>query len=134
MNRQKQSQSSGIQRKQPKDKKLIFNPLDKATFKEVAPGASMAVLWGDEETGPCGAVTKFKPGFDAGMHTHTNDARIVVIKGAYLYRDAETERRVGPGDYLYIPGGAKHWSGGDPEEGALFFNETDGPFDLIPIQ
>ncbi len=93
----------------------------------------MAVLWGNDEKGPYGAVTRFVPGFDAGMHTHTNDVRIVVIKGAYLYKDAMGEKRVGPGDFLFIPGGTKHWSGGDAKEGALFFNEMDGKFDLIPV-
>jgi len=93
----------------------------------------MASLWGNYETGAYGGLTRFVPGFDAGMHTHTNDVRIVVIKGAYLYKDAAGEKRVGPGDFLLIPGGTKHWSGGDAKEGALFFDEMDGKFDLIPV-
>jgi quercetin dioxygenase-like cupin family protein len=67
------------------------------------------------------------------MHTHTNDSRIVVIKGAYLYKDASGEKRVGPGDFIWIPGGAKHWSGGDADEGALFYQESSGKFDLVPV-
>jgi len=93
----------------------------------------MAVLWGDAETGPHGAMTRFVPRFDAGIHTHANDARIVVIKGAYLYKDDAGEKRVGPGDFISIPGGTKHWSGGDENEGALFYNEMAGKFDLIPV-
>jgi quercetin dioxygenase-like cupin family protein len=49
--------------------------------------------------------TKFEPGFDAGMHTHTNDVWIVVIKGAYLYKDEDGEKRVGPGEFIRVPGG-----------------------------
>jgi len=37
-------------------------------------------------TGDNATFTKFEPGFDAGMHTPTNDVWIVVIKGAYLYQ------------------------------------------------
>ena len=46
------------------------------------------------------------------MHTHTNDVWIVGIKGAYLYKDDAGEKRVGPGEFLRVPGGYKHWSGG----------------------
>jgi len=122
------------QQRQPKKKALTFVPADKATFKEVVPGVSKAVLWGDHDKGPYGAFTKFVPGFDAGMHTHTNDVWIVVLKGAYLYKDEAGEKRVGPGDFIRIPGRHKHWSGGDAREGALFYEESSGKFDLVPTK
>jgi len=34
------------------------------------------------DKGAHGTFTKFKPGYDAGMHSHTNDVWIVGIKGA----------------------------------------------------
>lgn len=122
------------QQRQPKKKTLIFVPADKATFKEVAPGLSKALLWGDDHKGPYGAFTKFVPGIDSGMHTHTNDTWIVVLKGAYLYKDEAGEKRVGPGDFIRIPGKHKHWSGGDAKEGALFYEESSGKFDLLPAK
>jgi quercetin dioxygenase-like cupin family protein len=109
----------------------------KATFKpmERSSGAvSSAVLHGDPDTGPHATFTKFKPGYDAGTHYHTNDVRIVVIKGAYLYKDEDGEKRVGPGDYLMVPGGHKHWSGGDKTEGALFYQDGSDKFDLVPVK
>lgn len=133
MNRQGVIEKLQRFKKQPKKKELTVASVETASFKEVFPGVSKALLWGSEETGPYGALTKFSPGFDAGMHIHTNDSRIVVIKGAYLYRDNTGEKRVGPGDFISIPGGTKHWSGGDPTEGALFLEEVDGKFDLIPV-
>ncbi|TLY20769.1 MAG: DUF4437 domain-containing protein [Nitrospirae bacterium] len=122
------------QQQQPPTKALIFVPADKATFKEGVPGVSKAVLWGDHDKGPYGAYTKFVAGFDAGMHTHTNDLWIVVLKGAYLYKDDAGEKRVGPGDFIRIPGRRKHWSGGDAKEGALFYEESSGKFDLVPAK
>ena len=119
------------QQRQPEKKALIFVPADKATFKDMTPGVSKAVVWGEDHKGPYGAFTKFKPGFDAGMHTHTNDVWIVVLKGAYLYKDEAGEKRVGPGDFLRIPGRHKHWSGADGNEGALFYEESSGKFDLV---
>jgi quercetin dioxygenase-like cupin family protein len=116
-------------------KKVIYTSSENASYKEIAPGgASGATIWGDPDKGPHATFTKFKPGYDAGMHTHTNDVSIVVIKGAYLYKDDAGEKRVVAGEYLHIPGGHKHWSGGDKTEGALFYTEGSGKFDLIPAK
>jgi quercetin dioxygenase-like cupin family protein len=116
------------------DKKVIFASAEQASFKESAPGVSMAALWGDSSKGAHATFTKFVPGYDAGMHTHTNDVWITVVKGAYLYKDDAGEKRVGPGDFLRVPGGHKHWSGGDAKDGALFYEESNGKFDLIPAK
>jgi mannose-6-phosphate isomerase-like protein (cupin superfamily) len=120
---------------QGQDKKhLIYVSGDKAKFTEAIPGVSKAALWGNPEKGAYGAFTKMTPGLDAGMHTHTNDVWITVIKGAYLYKDDAGEKRVKAGDFIRIPGGLKHWSGSDKKEGALFFEESSGAFDLIPVK
>ncbi len=111
-----------------------FVTADKAAFKEVIPGVAKASLWGDADKGPYGAFTKMKPGLDSGTHTHTNDVWLVVIKGAYLYEDEAGEKRVGPGDFIRIPGGHQHWSGSDAKEGALFYEESSGSFDLVPVK
>jgi len=107
---------------------------NKAAFKDLIPGASSATLWGDPDKEPFGAFTKFVPGFDAGVHTHTSDLRLVVIKGAYVYRADGKETRVGPGEFLFIPGGTQHWSGGDAKEGAFFYQEGLGKFDINPVK
>lgn len=73
-------------------------------------------------------------GYDAGMHTHTNTVTLIVLKGAYLYRDESGSKRVGPGDVLRIPGGLKHWSGGDAKEGATFYQHMEGKMDMIPAK
>ena len=117
-----------------KQKEVIYVSADSATFTEVKPGASMAAIWGDRDKGAHGTFTKFAPGYDAGMHTHTSDVWLVVLKGAYLYKDDAGEKRVGPGEFIRIPGGHKHWSGGDKTEGALFYQEGKGKFDLIPVK
>jgi quercetin dioxygenase-like cupin family protein len=114
--------------------KVIFASPDQASFLETLKGVSMAAIWGDAAKGAHATFTKFVPGYDAGMHTHTNDVWIVVIKGAYLYKDDAGEKRVGPGSFLRVPGGKKHWSGGDAKEGALFYEEASGAFDLFPVK
>jgi mannose-6-phosphate isomerase-like protein (cupin superfamily) len=121
-----------VQGQQAQANQVVFASPDQAKFTEVRKGSSMAPIWGDANMEAHGTFTKFVPGFDAGMHTHTNDVWIVVIKGAYLYKDDAGEKRVGPGDFIRVPGGHKHWSGGDKKEGALFYEESSGKFDLIP--
>jgi quercetin dioxygenase-like cupin family protein len=116
-------------------KNVIYVAADNAPFKQLPTGGvSMATLWGDTDKGVHGTFKKFDPGYDAGMHTHTNDVWIVVLKGAYLYKDEAGEKRVGPGEFLRVPGGHKHWSGGDKTEGALFYEEASGKFDSIPAK
>ena len=116
-------------------KSVLYVAAEKAKFDQSPmPGVSMAVIWGDPNQGAHATFTKFEPGHDSGMHTHTNDLWIVVIKGAYLYKDEAGEKRVGPGDFIRVPGGRKHWSGGDKTEGALFYEEGSEKFDLIPAK
>ena len=117
--------------------KVIYVTASHANYSEMQGsrgGVSTAPIWGDANVGAHATFSKFAPGYDAGLHTHTNDVWIVVIKGAYLYKDDAGEKRVGPGEFLRVPGGHKHWSGGDPKEGALFYEESSGNFDLIPAK
>ena len=107
----------------------------KATYKELVPGVSAAVVWGDLEKGPYAAFIKFAPGHRDALHTHTNTSRLVVLKGAYVHKPEKGgEVRVGAGQYLLIPGGDRHTTESDAKEGALFYLESDGGFDLKPVK
>ena len=114
--------------------KVLFVSASQAKYGPMGTGVTVAPIWGDANAGAHGTFSKFAPGEDSGMHYHTNDISIVVIKGGYLYKDEAGEKRVGPGDFLLVPGGHKHWSGGDKKEGALFYEESSGKFDLIPVK
>lgn len=111
---------------------VVYMSAGDSDYKAMAenPKVSTAAIWGDNSKGAHATFTRFEPGYDAGMHTHTNDVWIVGIKGAYLYKDDDGEKRVGPGGFLRVPGGHKHWSGGDKTEGAVFYEESNGKFDL----
>jgi hypothetical protein len=47
------------------------------------------------------------------------------------HKDEASEKRVGPCEFLFVPGGHKHSSGGDKTEGALFYQDGSGKFDRI---
>lgn len=126
-----------IGRVQAQGNKVVYVSSGHASYSEMQGsngGVSTAAIWGDQSAGAHGTFSKFVPGYDAGMHIHTNDVWIVVIKGAYLYKDEAGEKRVAAGDFIKVPGGHKHWSGGDKKEGALFYEESSGKFDLIPAK
>lgn len=123
----------GIATAQTKD--IVVVDSSKADYKEVMAGVSKAVLWGDPDKGPYGAFTRFAPGHKNSLHTHTNDLRLVVVKGAYVYQPEKgTERRITPGQYVLVPGGVRHMSGGDAKEGAVFYEESTGKFDVVPAK
>ena len=112
-------------------KEPVFVESEKAEFKEVIPGVKKKILWGKDDVGPYGAFTKFDPGLTNPLHTHSSEVRIVVLKGAYIYKPRNgKEQRVGAGSYISVPAGDVHVSGGDPKEGALFYEESPGKFDL----
>jgi mannose-6-phosphate isomerase-like protein (cupin superfamily) len=115
---------------------VVYVSADRANYQKVegAPQISSARAWGDSARPPFAEFVKFDPGFDAGMHSHTNVVTLVVLKGAYLYRDDNGSKRVGPGEVLRIPAGHKHWSGGDAKEGAMFYQHMNAKMDMIPAK
>jgi hypothetical protein len=56
--------------------RVVFASPDQAKFTEVGKGTSMAPIWGDANMEAHATYTKFEPGFDAGMHTHTKMTRV----------------------------------------------------------
>src|SRR5262245_10882315 len=108
--------------------KAVYISGESATFKEVSPGLFKTTLWGDTEKGPYGAYTRMAPGQKFRMHTHSNDLRIVVLEGAYVYKAGGETIRVGRKGYLFIPGGTPHESGSDEKAGVFFYEESTGKF------
>jgi quercetin dioxygenase-like cupin family protein len=109
---------------------VVFKDASKLTWTEQAPGATVAVLWGDMDKGPYGALTRFKAGSWFERHVHPSDIHLVVIEGVYVHRpDDGPEVRVTPGSYLFLPGGTPHVSGSDAD--TLFLHSSDGHFGLV---
>ena len=123
------------QGKQDKKEGAVFVSSDDAKYKELAPGATMATISGDPDKGAFRGFTKFAPGANFTLHTHSSELHMVVIKGAYIYRPENgPEKRVTAGCYLDIPAGDRHSSGGDTKDGALFYTESSGRFDLTFVE
>ena len=132
----KQDKPAKEEKAEKMDKKgMVFVSSEEAKYKDAIPGVSRAVISGDPDKGAYSAFTKLAPGTSHAMHTHTSELHIVVLKGAYVFKPEKgEEKRVGPGCYLSIPAGERHASGGDAKDGALFFEEGSGKFDLVPVE
>ena len=100
-----------------------------------APGVQIAVLWGDPTKGPFGAFLKLPAGFAAPLHTHTHPMKVVFLSGTYIQApDGKAAVRLGPGSYMMQPGANyRHTTSCDKASDCVFFLESDGPFDLIPV-
>jgi hypothetical protein len=111
---------------------LKWAPLNPA----IDPRVLSADVWGDHTKGAFGGFTKFPAGFVAPLHTHTNDLKIVIISGTFIHTpEGKPEVRLGPGSYLMQPGGSyRHTTACDKASECLFFIQSDGKFDLIPVE
>ena len=101
-----------------------------------APGVKIAPVWGDPTKGAFGAFLKMPAGFTAPLHTHTNTFKIVVVKGTFIQGpEGAKSFSLGPGSYLLQPGGNyRHTTGCGKASTCVFFVQSEGAFDLIPVQ
>ncbi len=103
---------------------------------QLDPGIRISDVWGDHAKTGFGAFLEFPAGFLSGVHTHTNDIKIVVISGTYTQApEGKPTVRLGPGSYAFQPGGSyRHVSGCEKDSKCVLFIESTGPFDLLPTQ
>lgn len=121
----------GVSKISAQNKKAILWAPEDMKWKPMQgpPGVMTVDLWGNQNKGAYGGLTKFPADFKAPLHYHTNDIKIVVIQGAYTYNGKE----YGPGSYVFIPGGVKHESGGVANSETIFFIEQPGKFDIQQV-
>jgi anti-sigma factor ChrR (cupin superfamily) len=101
-----------------------------------APGVKIADLWGNHAKGAFGAFLKLPAGFTTPLHTHTHAMKVVFLTGTYIQApEGKAEVRLGPGSYMMQPGGNyRHTTSCDKASECLFFVESNGPFDLKPVE
>lgn len=98
-------------------------------------GCASSRLWGDPTTGAFGAFFKLPAGFGVPLHTHTHAMKVVSISGTYIQApEGKPQVRLGPGSYMMQPGGDyRHTTSCDTAWECVFFVESDGTFDLKPV-
>lgn len=100
-----------------------------------APGVKVVDLWGNHATGAFGALLKLPAGFAVPLHTHTSDMKVVFLSGTYIQApEGKPAVRLGPGSYMMQPGGNyRHTTSCDKASECVFFVESQGKFDLMPV-
>jgi hypothetical protein len=118
----------------------VFMPANDLKWTDLdpkgAPGVKVANLWGDHAKGAFGAFFRLPAGFAVPLHTHTHDMNVVFLSGTYIQApEGKPEVRLGPGSYMMQPGGNyRHTTSCGQASECLFFVESEGGFDLKPVQ
>jgi anti-sigma factor ChrR (cupin superfamily) len=107
-----------------------------ADMADGPPGVKVVDLWGDHTKGAYGALIKFPAGTIAPMHTHTSGMRVVIVSGTWIHGpEGKPEARLGPGSYLYQPGGSyRHTTACDKASECVIFAESSGKFDIKMVE
>ena len=93
-----------------------------------APGVMISEVRGESTAGPWSGFVRFPAGSKSGVHRHSSDMKIVIVKGTWRYGpSSEKEKSYGPGSFVFIPAELPH-SNSQPEE-VLMFVEQPGRFD-----
>ena len=109
----------------PDDLKWVPNPANAEVM--------MAIVKGDPGKGPHAAFHKFKPGFSAGLHSHSSDFNIAVVSGTLIAGpEGGPEKKLPAGSYEYQPHGVKHTTSCDAGSECVIFVVASGKFDLTP--
>jgi len=123
---------------QKKTKEALVWPANELKWLDLRgdpPGVLYCNLWGNMEKGAYGALVKLPAGMRNPLHTHTSDLKIVVLSGTFLYTpEGGEERRLGPGSYLFEPGGTRHLSGTGDDGLCELLQESSGKFDFVPSE
>ena len=117
--------------------KVVYASSAKASYAKVPDSRiTEAQLFGDANAdAPHGEFITFPPNWEAGgWHVHTNTVNLIVLKGAYIYRDENGEKRVGPGEFIRIPAGHRHQSRSDAKEGAVFYMHQQARMDQKAVK
>src|SRR5207253_9109729 len=62
-------------------------------------------------------VVTFKDGAVNKYHSHTFDQVLVITEGeGIIQKEGDAERRVTPGDVIFIPACERHWHGAAPDQ------------------
>ena len=106
----------------------------KWTDTAAAPGAKLAVLWGDPTKGAYGAFKQVPGGTVLAAHTHKNDSHVVMVKGTVTLDIDGKKTPLGPGSYSMIPGGVPHSATCGAGAACEYFEHMDGAFDTAQVK
>ena len=113
-------------------KMIAYDDLEWAPMAEGSPVMAVT-LWGDETTGPYGALLKLPPGTEVPLHAHTGDYSGINLQGTWRhYFDDGEDLELPPGSYVFQPGKALHGDVCIGDQECILFVRQDVGRDYIP--
>lgn len=118
----------------PDELKWMDVPAPPGAPANPAGGAQVANVKGDAMKGAYSAFAKIPAGQMHPLHTHSSDVIAVVVSGTFTVTpEGGTEKKLGPGSYFMVPGGAKHLSGCAAGAPCVLFQMGPAKFDMKPV-
>ena len=94
-------------------------------------GVAAAPVSGDMQTGPCRFFLKYPAGFVTPNHHHTSDHYVTMISGTITLTVDGKDHKLGAGSYFALTDKAPHVAKVEAGEDAVFFIQSDGPWDVV---
>jgi mannose-6-phosphate isomerase-like protein (cupin superfamily) len=89
------------------------------------------VLWTDPTTGAYGAYRWRKSGTFVGLHDHSQDGRVIILKGTLVLSfPGKNAYELSAGDFTLIPANLPHTSGCKAGSDCFYYEEQAGPEDI----
>jgi hypothetical protein len=110
-------------------KKVIWKPLN---VDGLAPGAEIAVLRGNLQSGPSESLLRLPPGYKVPLHHHTSDELYIWIEGAFtLITHDQTQTKFDGAAYINFPGNAPpHGLKCGIKKHCILYLKYSRPFDI----
>lgn len=90
-----------------------------------------AILHTDPQSQASQLMLRVPKNFRIARHWHNASEALAIVSGALTFEDTQGNKvELGPGSFLYIPRHTIHEARTQPDQGALIFISTDGPFDI----
>ena len=100
-------------------------------WKAMGNGIMAAPVSGDMEKGPCRFFLKYPVGLVTPLHHHSSDHYVTVISGTITLTAGGKDSHLGPGSYFMLADRAPHVAKVEGSEDAVFFIQSDGPWDVV---
>lgn len=111
---------------------VVAVPQAELKWKDMGvPGLAAAPVAGDMAKGPCRFYLKYPVGFVSPPHHHSSDHYATVVSGTITLTAGGKEHRLGPGSYFALTGKMPHVAKVEGNEPAIFFIQSDGPWDVV---
>lgn len=100
-------------------------------WKDMGNGVAAAAVSGDMAKGASRFFLKYPVGLVTPKHHHDADHYATLISGAVTLTVEGKDYKLGPGAYFALTNKASHIAKVDGKEDAVFFIQSDGPWNVV---